>query len=442
MSALILAASFHDYRKYLHSSLPALQVALNPCAFIARCHGSASIQDVAWRSGICGGLIGGCDSSISLADHRSLMIDVMHHIIFSAVGGEPFEALFGQTIQPFGGTLFSQVMLFMQTQDVRAISLLQLTREPLYNTANIALLGSSFPLDTYNDFNTLDKSAPYRFGGLPFWSWPSTCARERLVAHFADYLQRGDIAARDSPFASEFMEIFKANNIQNLDGARMALTFMWSVHSNPMNIAFWMVIFLLADQDAFARVRAEIDSAVEGKFANLKALLEADPDELDEPCFALLTSSIMETMRLTAINIDGDRTIPIRKGEFIWGNIRAVHTDEAVYPDGHKFVVDRFADRPYRKGQLQTDGKPFFSLGGGRHLCKGRWFAIYELKVMAIILFRLFDITPLVEKSSEWHLPRVHRRSIGSIHTQDNVLVQLRPRQLGNALSHGLEGRA
>jgi hypothetical protein len=66
---------------------------------------------------------------------------------------------------------------------------------------------------------------------------------------------------------------------------------------------------------------------------------------------------------------------------------------------------------------------------------------MYELKLMAIILFRLFDISPLAEKLSEWHPPRVHERSVGSIHTQDNVLVQLRPRQLGDVLSEGLKGR-
>ncbi|KAF9231617.1 cytochrome P450 [Melanogaster broomeanus] len=274
-------------------------------------------------------------------------------------------------------------------------------------------------------------------------------ARERLVANFAKYLQR-DVATSDGLFASEFTEICKGNNVQGLDGARMALTFMWGAHGNLLNVSFWMVAFLLADSDAFARVRAEIDSAVEGKFGSLETLLAADPDELDEPYFALLTSSIMETMRLTVLHgvtrsaqcdfslQDGDRTIPIKKGELVWGNIRGAHTDEAIYPNGEKFVVDRFAGHAYRKGQLQTDDKPFFSLGGARHLCKGRWFAMYELRVMAIILFRLFDISPHAE---EWHLPRVHARSAGSIHTQDNVLVQLRPRQTRDALSEGLKGR-
>ncbi|KAF9232675.1 cytochrome P450 [Melanogaster broomeanus] len=319
---------------------------------------------------------------------------------------------------------------------------MQLTQEPLYNATNIALLGSSFPVDTFSDFHTLDKSVPYRFSRLPFWSWSSTNARQRLLALIVDYLQRGDVAESDGRFASGFMEAFRANDIQVLDGARLVLTFMWGVHSNTMSTSFWLVASLLADPDALARVRAEIDSAVEGKFTNLETLLGADPDELDDQCFALLTSAIMETMRLTALHAavrlaecdfaleDGDRTIPIKKGEYVFGNVRAVHMDEANYPNAHKFVVDRFAERPYRKGQLQTEDEPFFSLGGGRHICKGRWLAIYEIKMTAIILFRLFEISP---PASGWYLPRVHGRSIGVIHTKDEVFVQVRPRQLGDA---------
>ncbi|KAF9240648.1 hypothetical protein BU15DRAFT_73878 [Melanogaster broomeanus] len=125
-------------------------------------------------------------SSVFLADHRSATSNVMHHIIFSAIGSVRTNHVslskimthrvyplvdrslswrsLGQTIQPFGGALFSQIKLFVQTQDVQAVSLLQLAREPLYNAANFALLASSFPLDTYNDFHTLDhQSTPYRF---------------------------------------------------------------------------------------------------------------------------------------------------------------------------------------------------------------------------------------------------------------------------------------
>ncbi|KAF8840855.1 cytochrome P450 [Paxillus ammoniavirescens] len=377
--------------------------------------------------------------------------DIMIHKLFPLVDKGLSRRSLGQTAQPFARVLFSQVKKVTQTHDLRAVSLMQLVQEPLYIATNIALFGSSFPLDTYKDFHSLDKSVPYRFSRLPFWSWPSSCARERLLTQIKGYLQRGEVADCDDRFALAFMEVFKANDIQVSDGSRLVLTFLWGLHSNTMSTSFWLLAYLLNDPDALARVRAEIDTAVDGKggkFTDLETLLASDPDELDDPCFAILTSAIMETMRLTALHAavrlaecdfdlkQGDKTIPIKKGEYVWGNVRAAHMDETIYPCADKFVVDRFADHPYRKGQMQTAGKPFLSLGGGRHICKGRWLAIYEIKVAVIILLRLFDISP-VEKSPKWTLPRVSKHSIGVIHTQDEVFVQLCLRQHGGILDEG-----
>jgi hypothetical protein len=80
------------------------------------------------------------------------------------------------------------------------------------------------------------------------------------------------------------MEVFKDNNIQSLEGAQLVLNFLWGVHSNTLNNSFFSLSFLLGDPDGFTRVRTEIDSAVE-KFGRLEALLQADPDELDDPSY-------------------------------------------------------------------------------------------------------------------------------------------------------------
>lgn len=248
------------------------------------------------------------------------------------------------------------------------------------------------------------------------------------------------------------MKVFKENNIQSLEGAQLVLNFLWGVHSNTMSNAFFALSFLLVNRDDLVQVRAEIDSAVE-KFGNLEALLQADPDNLDDPSFRLLTSAIMETMRLTGLHagvrqascdfdldLKDGTTISVKKGEYMFGNVHAAHTDATVFPKPETFVVDRFAQEPYRRKHLQTDGYLFHSLGGGRHVvstvtsqplrraqadmipqCKGRWLAIYEIKVLLIILLHMFDFSPQVEL----RVPRVHPRSIGVIHTDDDVFVQL-----------------
>ena len=97
------------------------------------------------------------------------------------------------------------------------------------------------------------------------------------------------------------MEVFKANNIQSLEGGKLVLNFLWGVHSNMLNNSFFLLLFLLGDPDGFLRVCMEIDLAVE-TFGSLETLLQAGPDELDDPSFKLLTSAVMETIRFTGLH--------------------------------------------------------------------------------------------------------------------------------------------
>jgi hypothetical protein len=51
-----------------------------------------------------------------------------------------------------------------------------------------------------------------------------------------------------------------------------------------------------------------------------------------------------------------------------------------------------------------------------------------------IILLHKFDFSPAVGNSASWRLPRVHPRSIGVIHTEDDVFARLSPRQAKDGL--------
>ena len=284
----------------------------------------------------------------------------------------------GQTTHAFGRILLSQINNFIR-EHTGPISLAEFTNQPLYNATNLILLGSAFPSDTYRDFRTVSQSIPYRFTRTLLWAWPSHAARARLLNTLKGYLQRGEVIGCDDRFSLGFMETFKDNNIQSWEGAQLVLNFLWGVHNNTLSNSLFLLSFLLGDPSALARVRAEIDSAVE-KFGSLETLLEAGPDQLDDPSFQLLTSAIMETLRFTVLhagirqaNCDfelrvKDRVIPIKKGEYVFGNVHAAHMDATVYPKPETFVVDRFAQRPYQRRHLQTGGYPFHSFGGGRHI--------------------------------------------------------------------------
>ncbi|KIJ60053.1 hypothetical protein HYDPIDRAFT_170464 [Hydnomerulius pinastri MD-312] len=460
---------------HIPSALPyigsALSYLLAPTAFLASCqqrYGATYTFLMGGRNFVVVSSTGAI-SSVFNANSRTLCNDLMHHQMLEVVAGvkknqewlhQIMMKLFplvdkslsrrslGQITEPFGRELFSQIEKYRRVYSVKAIPLIHFIQQPLYDATNLAIFGSAFPLDTFTDLHMLDKSVPSRFGRLPFWSRPSSRARQRLLSHIEEYLQPDKIimiGGEYSQFALRFMEIFEANDVCTPDAARLVLTFMWGLHSNTMSTSFWLFVHLLADPEALKRVRAEVDNAFDAEGYTLDSLLDADPDELDSHHFVLLTSAIMETMRLTALHAaarianhdfdlkDGEGSIPIKEGQYILGNVHAAHMDESNYPNAHNFVVDRFADQPHQKGKLQTEGHPFYSLGGGRHPCKGRWLAIYQTKLQAIILLRLWDITP-ANGASEWSIPKVHGRSIGVIHTRDEVLVQLNPRQLGNQL--------
>jgi hypothetical protein len=51
-----------------------------------------------------------------------------------------------------------------------------------------------------------------------------------------------------------------------------------------------------------------------------------------------------------------------------------------------------------------------------------------------IILLHKFDFSPAAENLAGWRLPRVHPRSIGAIHTEDDVFARLSPRQAKDGL--------
>ncbi|KAH0828125.1 cytochrome P450 [Lanmaoa asiatica] len=435
---------------------------LNPCAFLSRCQQRCGpvyrMSFGSWRLTV----VSSSDaiSSAFSVSPQLLRNDIVHQEMFYVIAGvgtnythlhevmirELFPLLdkclsprsLGQTTQTFGLVLLSQIRDFAQNHS-GPMSLKQLTNSPLYIAMNRILFGSAFPTGTYRDFQTLNESVPYRFGRMLLWFWPSYAARMRLLNSLKDYLQRGEVVDFDGQFSLEFMKVFRDNDIQSLEGAQLVLNFLWGVHSNTLSNSFFLVSFLLGDPDAFARVRAEIDSAVK-RFGSLEVLLEAGPGGLDDPSFKLLTSALMETMRFTSLhagvrqaNCDfdlrvKDGMIPIKKGEYVFANLHAVHMDATVFPNPEAFVVDRFAQHPYQKKHLQTEGYLFHSLGGGRHICKGRWLAVYEIKALMVILLHMFDLSPTGENSAGWRLPRVHPRSIGVIHTEDDVFVRLSPR--------------
>lgn len=442
----------------------ALHYMNSPSEFLANCHKKyGSVYKV---------LIGGREvvvtssasviSSMYATDPGALGAHTTHIDIYEAVsgrkGGPEVYRVITQLIFPMldqrlsrraledfvptiAQAVYSKITPYTEMETAR-VSLMDFINEPLYVATNLALFGTRFPSGTYYDLRTLDNSMPERFFKVPFWPWKSERARRRVVAKYSDYLSTEDVSDADGPLGSAFKKLFRENNIPLTAATGHILTFLWGMHSNTSVVGLWMFLFLLNDHDALVAVRNEIDTAIKTEFGDFETFLaNVKPKELEGKAFPLLTSVILETMRVVVMFVvfriakrdwefkDGGRTVLVPKGEYILGNAQAAHLDESSYTDGHKFKFDRFAHGDYREGRLPTDGNPWFCLGVGRHLCKGRYIAMYELKLAAIIFLHRFEITPVNKGSESWWPPKTTKRTLAVPRTE-TVMVDVRPRHV------------
>lgn len=403
----------------------------------------------------------GAISSIYAADHNTLGTHETHNALYHAVSGnkgnstEVYRVVthlifpmvdqrlsrraMGDLTAPIAVALLSKIKPFARMKNVR-VPLMKFLTEPLCYATNLVMFGSRYPENTYEDLRILDETMPERFYRVPFWFWPSVQARKRMVGQIGDYLSTPDISEEDGWLGSAFKRLFRENNISLHEASSHLLTFQWGMHTNTFGIALWLFLFLLSHPDALLALRSEIDKAIKEDFGDLESFVTSvNPQVLDRPCFAMLTSALLETMRLTAIFValrvaesdlqlkDRGEIVTVRKGEYVLGNVQAVHMDENTYPDHRKFVFDRFAHNEHREGRLPTEGQPWFSFAAGKHLCKGRYLAMYELKLVAILYLHLFDFTPVTNGSSPWWPPRTTRRNLG-IPRAEEVFVDVRPR--------------
>ncbi|KAI6003340.1 cytochrome P450 [Pisolithus marmoratus] len=391
---------------------------------------SSHVQHYAHFRALCGG------SSL-----RPKIYDTLVHKIFPILDRSLSKRTLGDVTPPFAQVVFDKLKLFSGSPQV---SLARSLTEPLYTGANVVLFGNRFPQDTYDDSLILLNSLPKRLSMRPFWSLPSSRARDRLLQRISDYLDGANPATGDK-LADSFTTLFREHDIPIEVAAPSILLTMSSLQQNATNVVFWLFTWLLADPSALAAVRNEIDKAVREVFGDFQSFIaEVTPEKLDTPSFALLNSAILETMRLTSVQTgmrlvasdldikDRGKTVPIRKGEYVLLDPRGAHRDKNSYPDGDRFVVSRFVQSEYQGDLAATAGYPYFALGAGKHVCKGRFLAMYEIKVLTVMYLSLFDVTPVTrgDASATWGPPQPSPRSAGTMHPVEDVFVRLRPRSI------------
>ncbi|KAF5386558.1 hypothetical protein D9615_001586 [Tricholomella constricta] len=327
------------------------------------------------------------------------------------------------------------------------VSLLEFVQKSIFTSNSVALLGPHFDIDVYDDFMKFDEGIPMILRRIPILSRRGIRGRESVVAKLSEYILRrwrdedGGYLEGASDVISDVVRELKAADMTHMEAMRLLNGFLWGSHSNHMRTTFWVMAYILTDKHVFRRIHAEIRIALAEKFSDINAFLNMDPGTLDGPDFNLLTSTVTEVLRLTALPgsfrevlqdtvIAGDdgESIFVQKGEFVTADVRGMHLDPTIYDDPETFKADRFLTEA---GVYQYPNEKTFSVfGGGSHLCKGRYYAIHSIRVFVILCFHLFDITPVSVNGSTIGLPQADLTSLAPvIRTKEKLWVSLRRRQ-------------
>ncbi|WP_454561589.1 cytochrome P450 [Mycobacterium haemophilum] len=163
-----------------------------------------------------------------------------------------------------------------------------------------------------------------------------------------------------------------------LDDAELrdeVLTLMLAGHETTSNALTWALALLSRFPAARRRLEAEADDVLAGR--------PADADDVDRLCFT--EAVINEAMRLyppawtlerDAIDVDDVAGIPVTAGTTVVVPPYLLHRHPEFWPDPEGFDPQRFltdTDRPRYA---------FMPFGGGRRICVGAGFAMFEAKLL------------------------------------------------------------
>ncbi|PBK59730.1 cytochrome P450 [Armillaria solidipes] len=268
----------------------------------------------------------------------------------------------------------------------------------LYEAINAVLFGPSFPSDTYADFLTLDHGMLALLSGVRLTALPSIFARNRLLRKMVTYVRENhsrDGKARVSVLSAALESV--EHTLPVHEQAVCMLSLLWVLQTNIKRSIFWLTAYILADAEAHRRLRAEVDETVARLCPGHATLLYNDPDSISEN-FPLATSAVTESLRLSTLpsslriasadiqfQTDDESIFTVRRGEMMMGDIRPIHHDDEVYPEALTFKADRF---------LSSSVPPppkILSWGSGIHICKGRFFVQYIMKLWIIMLLETYD---------------------------------------------------
>eukprot|EP00550_Attheya_septentrionalis_P006736 CAMPEP_0198294484 /NCGR_PEP_ID=MMETSP1449-20131203/22548_1 /TAXON_ID=420275 /ORGANISM="Attheya septentrionalis, Strain CCMP2084" /LENGTH=496 /DNA_ID=CAMNT_0043994445 /DNA_START=149 /DNA_END=1639 /DNA_ORIENTATION=+ len=237
--------------------------------------------------------------------------------------------------------------------------------------------------------------------------------------------------------ASPLMKTRKETlNVSKQSLYKANLGILWASVGNSAPATFWTLLHLIEDETAWKACRDQVETIAANRKDEFFSL-----DDLDE--MTLLHSAFYETLRIyqgnfTARQVKEDFVLDMGSNKKYWIEAGSklmpfwgiLHSDPHIFENPNQFQYDRFVDTAkvfkYKSGKPLTHA-PVMAFGGGAHLCPGRKFIAYEVKLFLAMLMINFD---MVLVDGERH-PNINpaMQGIGVSHPDHDPKIEIRLKQ-------------
>ncbi|KAK0489942.1 cytochrome P450 [Armillaria luteobubalina] len=305
-----------------------------------------------------------------------------------------------------------------------------------YDAAAHAFFGTKFPVkETYPAFRVFDNKFHLIAGEMPYFLIKDARkAWEDVVDVIDKYIAQGPY--EDAYELIDWLPTHAEEAGWNRKDVAASLgTELWALEANAIMVAFWVIALSLQQHPAglgLAPLVAEIDKVRPANPENNDWIISAS--------MPLLVSTIKETLRMTTSTFSIRRVTKdtvfagyeLKEDTRVICVTRAVHLDEEIHEDAHRFIPDRYlkidaGKRLFKDGkEIKDHSMPF---GGGVSICEGRHFALTELKIFLTLLLTHTKIEIDSEKGPQ---PAVElctdRMGVGAMPPRGDLNVVIRPR--------------
>ncbi|KAF2841429.1 cytochrome P450 [Patellaria atrata CBS 101060] len=360
------------------------------------------------------------------------------------------------------------------------VDLLPLVRDLMAHLNINTYTGTAF-LENYPDFTdnlwTLDRYFILMGSGLPRWFpfpglIPGHLARRRLNDACLSFVTALDALTEGKDTDPQWLDLsdvsqalideqscMRSAGISPQGRAAQILGTTWAMNANSDSLVFWILLRILREPGLVDRLRAETAPfASATQPAQLFGIpepprLKLDINALWTRC-PLLRSCYMETLRLdsspwsvktvhrdfelieSADEAGGAKpeTFRISKGQYVEVAFDLHNTDPQYFDQPRKWIPERHikvsepADgQPAGTGPGTTEWGTLRVYGGGKSMCKGRFFAEKECLAFVAGMLVLWDFEPV--GAQEWKLPK-QTKMTAVVAPKGNIRARIRRRNL------------